>query len=138
MIITIFIILMCVTILFFFVGKYLNLEVLQIAASGFLFLLGLIIMFGSITYASGETEFYVYGDNFSGYHWDYDYAPSPNPNALEDAYIFHTVRNTTYSSWSDEIVGGINLNHVFGLFMCIISILVFMNIYFNLGLEKDD
>lgn len=37
-------------------------------------------------------ENYVYGDNYTSYHWDYTYS-NPNPNA--DVNLFH--KNTTYN-----------------------------------------
>lgn len=38
-------------------------------------------------------ESYTYGDNFTGYHWDYSAGTAPvGPQA--DEYLFH--RNTTY------------------------------------------
>lgn len=36
---------------------------------------------------------YEYGNNFTGYHWDYDTGTAPDGPQL-DAYLFH--RNTTY------------------------------------------
>ena len=40
----------------------------------------------------GVNTYYVYGNNFTGYHWDYDYSDPPGAPD-NNAYIFHT--NTT-------------------------------------------
>ena len=38
-------------------------------------------------------ETYIYGDNFSGHHWDY--VDTPNPNTDKNIYLFH--KNVTYT-----------------------------------------
>lgn len=40
------------------------------------------------------TELYKYGNNFTGYHWDYDAGTAPD-GPQTDAYLFH--KNTTYT-----------------------------------------
>lgn len=42
-------------------------------------------------------EVYRYGDNFSGYHWDYD--NSTAPKLPGDAYLFHKNTTFTYSEY---------------------------------------
>jgi len=39
-----------------------------------------------------ESSYYVYGDNYSGYHWDYE---EPNPSAT-DINLFHTETSYIY------------------------------------------
>lgn len=41
-----------------------------------------------------EIMYYKYGDNFTGYHWDYDTGSAPTVKG--DAYVFHEVHNYTY------------------------------------------
>jgi hypothetical protein len=40
-----------------------------------------------------EESLYVYGNNFTGYHWDYDTGTAPDGPQV-GAYLFH--KNTTY------------------------------------------
>lgn len=43
---------------------------------------------------TGFEDDYVYGNNFTDYHWDYS---DPNPYVFDtDAFIFHVERNNTY------------------------------------------
>lgn len=41
-----------------------------------------------------ETAFYVYGDNYTGYHWDYE-IPGPSTN---DVNLFHENRSYYYTT----------------------------------------
>ena len=42
--------------------------------------------------------YFVYGDNYTGYHWDYETAPPVcnNPTATECINLFHTEESYTY------------------------------------------
>jgi hypothetical protein len=84
----------------------------------FLFFLGLVIMAGDVEYKTGEEfsscnyeEFFVYGNNYSGYHWDYDINDVPtcaNPNDFECVRLFHTHR--VYNSSCVETVSYVYTN----------------------------
>jgi hypothetical protein len=39
----------------------------------------------------------VYGENFTGYNWDY--ASPPNPNTLQEIYLFHVNETQYYSQY---------------------------------------
>lgn len=41
-----------------------------------------------------QRESYIYGDNFSGYHWDYINPPNLNPS--DDIFLFHRNVTNTY------------------------------------------
>lgn len=45
------------------------------------------------------TEIYVYGDNFTGYHWDYEYILNPNPNVDDGIFLFHRNITNTYAEF---------------------------------------
>lgn len=89
----------------------------QIVGYSFLFILGTALLSSSVEYQSGEftRETYVYGDNFSGYHWDY---VSP-PKTPGDVFLFHAnkTQTKTYTTLSDTY------SHAFGVWLCVISIL---------------
>jgi len=97
--------------------------------TGFLImmLLGVGIMASGIDVFSGEYTYsetvYQYGNNFTGYHWDYDYTPIP-PNKQDDAFLFHTndTIDTTrlYSATSIDLFG-IDLSHVIGFLLAILG-----------------
>ena len=81
----------------------------------FLFLLGVMLIPGTpgdLEYKTGTTEFYVYGDNWTGYHWDYEGEPGPSNN---DIYLFHIVEENVYSTYTSFTYGFyIALLSVFG------------------------
>lgn len=46
-----------------------------------------------------ESTYYKYGNNFTGYHWDYDYTSAPNfanPNDPSSVFLFHEYKDYTY------------------------------------------
>lgn len=99
-----------------------------------LFLLGLALMADGFDYVSGNnfTEYYQYGNNFSGYHWDYDTGDAPVFNASDDpAFLFHRVRT------SENVISeydGLNIRTV-GFFISILGGLGFMLCFFDLRRE---
>jgi len=48
------------------------------------------------TVLNSTSEIYEYGNNFSGYHWDYDAGTAPDGPQL-DAYLFHREISYTYT-----------------------------------------
>lgn len=78
----------------------------------FLFNLGLVLLSGNLEYKTGYTESvcdyeeaYVYGDNYSGEHWDYTTPPpSCTPNNLDCVMLFHTFREYDNSTCPIEIM----------------------------------
>lgn len=68
----------------------------------FLFSLGILLLSGSLEYKIGNNstvcdyeEYFVYGNNFTDYHWDYNVEDAPacaNPNDWDCVHLFHTVR----------------------------------------------
>jgi len=64
-----------------------------------------------------ETEiWYQYGDNYSGYHWDYS-SPSPSVN---DVNLFHTHETYDYEEYK---------NATFGIYLSIFSIFGFISVF---------
>ena len=115
MILTVFLVFLGLTIALLLAGEYLEAPVLQIGGTGFLFLLGIVLLTGSLQYPTGEYSEQTYsysGGNIS--------------------QITQTM-NTTYTSFDDEIVEGIDLNHVFGIVLSVLGVFGFMNIMFRLG-----
>jgi len=70
-----------------------------------LFYLSFAFMVDGVDYKTGETlsapcnyeEYYVYGWNYSGYHWDYSGAPESLPQSDPPINLFHTVREHNQS-----------------------------------------
>jgi len=79
-----------------------------------LFVLGGLLQAGSLELPTGELE-YVYGNNFTGYHWDYvnsSFAPSQTDR---EAFLFHTEKDT--EPFDNPI------SHILGLFIMFIGII---------------
>ncbi len=94
----------------------------------FLFLLSVFVVIpGNLEYEQGYIEYFVYGNNFSGYHWDYEDPLEPRPHDPDVAYLFHTVRNYTYKSFDGEL-GGTN----FGIWLAIASAIGMIGVFFSI------
>jgi len=113
MILTIFLSLMGLAVLFLFYGWVTKTDLPRLIGFLLIFLLGAMIepsLPGSIEYKTGVNSsfYYVYGDNYSGYHWDYaSPAPSCNPNDLDCVKLFHVKGTDTnmYSTFEDHTIG---------------------------------
>lgn len=100
----------------------------------FLFLLGFVLLTDTVEYKSGynETlcnteEIYKYGNNFTGYHWDYDAGTAPD-GPQTDAYLFHKYTNystdcvITYTDIYTPITSGYRTTAWwFGFLICLTS-----------------
>jgi len=86
-------------------GFALDIPLLNLVGTIMIFLVGLTLLQDGLTYKVGEKEIYQYGNNFSGYHWDY-YGNKPNfdPATLNDTdtvFLFHTNTTNQYDSYDD-------------------------------------
>ena len=52
-----------------------------------------------------ESSYYVYGDNFTGYHWDYDNDMPPNTEG--EIFLFHkdTSNIYIYENYQNKTIG---------------------------------
>ena len=102
MIIDVYFILLGISLFCIVAGKYVDSPPLQFGGYTFLFLLGLTLMLGAVTYKTGTNTILT---------------------------INQTVINTTnvYTNYSGELVGPITVHHVFGFFMCILSAFGFVS-----------
>jgi len=110
---------------------------IQLVGFSFLFISGTILLAGNVEYKTGlnSSEYYVYGDNYSGYHWDYmNEPPTCPPNNLDCVKLFHVEYNEfyNYGSFSDST------SHWLGVYLMIISIIGSAVIFTRLKAESDD
>ena len=70
---------------------------------------------------TNESTYFVYGNNYSGYHWDYDVNDVPacsNPNDFDCVKLFHEEKSYTYTnSCASE-----NFDIIEALYMVLIAI----------------
>ena len=86
---------------------------------GFMFLLSFMLIPGTpgdIEILNETNIYYKYGDNYSGYHWDYA-SPSPSVN---DVNLFHTYEHYEYDTYK---------NATFGIYLSIASIFGFVSVF---------
>lgn len=152
MILTLFLGLIILSLILIAMGYYIDNPVLEIAGFTFLFLLGFVMNGGLIQIQSGEYDdtYYKYGNNLTGYHWDYvGTEPAFNPANLNDpatVFLFHEYHNKTiiYTNFDDTAgtyVLGISLNHFFGWLISLIGVLGFVISLTNIkgkGISNDD
>jgi hypothetical protein len=102
MLASIFFALIVVSLLIGVVGFTLDIPVFVFVGMICVFLLGMTLLQEGLTYKSGFDETYVYGANFSGYHWDYNTSDAPDYNPSEDpAFLFHVNGTDSYSRYDD-------------------------------------
>jgi len=132
MILELYITLLALSIIIVIAGKYLEGPPLQLTGYTFLFILGLVLLSGLIEYKSGEIKSYNYA-------CDYLCDNHSLVNATGAHVISSIVEQDTYSSFDTEIILGITLNHVFGLFIMLLSAFGWIITLFNLkpGIEGD-
>jgi len=111
-------------------GSYNKEIVLEILGFLLIFLMGVTLMSTGIEYTIGESinETYKYGDNYTGYHWDYDTNPNPSKT---DINLFHkTVTNSyTYETYK---------SHLIGFYLAVISALGFAYCWFSYKPKEGD
>jgi len=137
LILSIFLVVIGLALALLVTGFMLDDTALQLVGFAFLFISGSLLLAGSIEYKSGFelTEYYVYGDNYSGYHWDYtNPPPNCNPSNLDCVKLFHTNQTTIfhYSTFNDTT------SHFVGVFLMIVSILGSAVIFTRLKQERED
>ena len=96
----------------------------------FLFLLSFVVMGNNLEYEIGYEETYIYGNNFSGYHWDYANPLEARPQDPDLAYLFHTNRTALYSNYTGDV--GVFDTHIYGYFLAILSGFGFAGVLFGL------
>ena len=107
---------------------------LALVGFGFLFIMSLIIINGDIQYKTGTKEVYVYGNNYTGYHWDYVVG---NPS-INDVNLFHSNQTNIYSSMQDISIAGGFFFHLVGYWLAISSVVGFIGVLASLkgGIKK--
>jgi len=90
MIAWLFFVFLALGIILIIAGFVLDVPVILFVGSTLVFLLGMNLLDVGLDYKSGELEAYQYGNNFSGYHWDYDTSDAPDFNPSDNpAFLFH-------------------------------------------------
>lgn len=118
MIITIWAIILGLALILVIAGRYTDAPPVAIAGYSIIFILGLVIMLGSLQYITGETSLS-----------NYTYIAG-NLTSINET------RTYTYGYYDNEIVQGITLSHSIGFLMCVLSVLGFMSVMFNLNPRK--
>lgn len=133
MIITIFVILLIISLALITIAKALKQPPLALAGFLFLFILGLVLMIGGLEYQAGETEAYTYVCACCN---ETRYTEECSSGELT---LKNITKQKVYSAYDSEIVQGIQVNHIYGFFLCIIAIFGFVLTLTNLeAFEQKD
>jgi len=125
-----YIFLFIVSLVLIFLGYYSETDILKIVAYGLIFMLGFMLIsstpFGSVEdceYLGNYTNnIKVYGSNFSGYHWDYDF--DLNPAQVPDYELLHEKIYNEYEYSCQNIQ-----NRAFGFWISVLGVLGFASVY---------
>lgn len=115
MIITIWAIILGLALILIFAGRFTDAPPVAIAGYSIIFILGLVLMLGSLQYQTGETS-------LSNYTYT-----AGNLTSINETIIY------TYGYYDNEIVQGITLSHTTGFLICVLSVLGFISVMFNLN-----
>ena len=134
MILTVYLAFFAVAVVILLLGVIIGENYFSFVALFFLFLLGNSLLFNGVDYQTGEStslcnyeDTYVYGDNYSSYHWDYMTAPPVcnNPTDTSCINLFHTVReyNASCTETVTKVYTSLNdtLTWWFGFLLAIAS-----------------
>ena len=121
MILNIYLTFLAISFIFIILGYALRGEadIFKYVGFGFLFLLSLVLIPAtpsSLEILNETSTYYKYGDNFSGYHFDYGYEEPNKP--IGDIYLFHTYEHYTYLEYK---------NFTIGFYMALLSIFGIIN-----------
>jgi len=130
MILTIFIFMSCLGFVLFVLGYVLDIPLLSIIGAVFIFGLGLLVVSDDVQVVNGTEEVYIYGNNFTGYHWDGYNGSSEAPSSTDrNAYLFHKNETKIYEDYDFGGIGSTSFGVIFlllGAFMFVLSL-------FNVG-----
>lgn len=126
MILQLYILLMVISFTFVILGYALKQDahIFKIAGFTILFMLSVMIIpntTGGIQYKTGVNETFIYGNNFTDYHWDYDY--SLTPAATNEPFLFHKTIADEFTTYENFTIG-------FVLVLC--SFFGFINTFFTM------
>lgn len=126
-----------IAVLFVYVAKSLDKEFLVLQLFFFAIALLLCVVITKGVYDSKETcidvlnntqEVYVYGKNYTGYHWDYE---SPTSPPYTEVNLFHKNTTYTYSTYCYDNTTSTTSRTVYKLVSWVVYIFnAFMLIYF--------
>jgi hypothetical protein len=96
-----------------FLSKYLEDPVVLFVGTTIIFIISLNLFVNGMEIQKQEytEELFQYGNNFTGYHWDYDTGTAPD-EPQTDAYLFHKNITTTiiYEDRKDIYTRGVGLS----------------------------
>jgi len=118
MILEVFAVLFIVSVILIVLNSIYDLPSLGIVGYSLLFIVGSSILVTGLSYKTGERSAYTYGNNFTGYHWDYDY--SEIPNTKDEIFIFHINKTSTYTEIQGDFIL-FDISHVIGLLLALLG-----------------
>lgn len=126
MILTVFITLLAFSLILLFLGRYIDAPPLQLVAYCFIFILGTTLMLGGINYKTGVSYSYICAcceDNqeFRGV----------NPDCVNGTITLANITDV-YTTYSGEIIAGLQLHHLFGLMIAFLASFGFVIVLLNL------
>ena len=113
-------------------GKYADTPPLQIGGYTILFLTGILLMAGTVEHSILTEETYIYGVNYTDYHFD-DYGTPSSPSINNNPSVFHKNITKIYQPVAEEeIIAGIKVRHTTGFLLAVLSVFGFLSVMTNL------
>lgn len=124
-----------ITLIFIFVGYFAEADVLKIVGYGLVFILGIMLFqpnlfFGSVEACEYQTNYtdnvQIWGNNFTGYHWDYMTPLEPRPQDSDVAFLFHVKEYPNYNYVCQTIT-----NWTIGFWISLLGLFGFVTVFFD-------
>lgn len=127
-----------ITLIFIFIGYFSDVDVLKIVGYGLIFILGIMLFsptfFGNVEkcdyLGNYSNNVYSYGENYSGYHWDYDYSLNPSESTVR---LFHVKEYPTYNYNCETIE-----NKTIGFWVALLGIFGFISVFIDRRKHHED
>lgn len=119
MLLIVFGLLLALTLIFLFVGVSMDAPYFKIGGATFMFVLGLVLLFGTVTVQSGLVEATTY---------TYD---------LGNVSLTNTTTSFVYSDISRDLVNGLDVMHLFGFLLSVIGVFTFMYSFFEIRTPRE-
>jgi len=109
-------------------GFIADIPIFSMVGTIMIFLLGFTLLTEGLTYKVGDDVDYIYGNNFTDYHWDdYEGASVAPLQSDRDAFLFHTNSSAIYETYDDSA------GDRYGWFLLVLGALGFCLSLFTIG-----
>ena len=129
MIITLWTIILILSILLIIIGRTFNITMSDVCVPAgwvLIFILGMILLFNGVTYATGETETISYEYSIDAF----------NVSLVNTTSLIRATTYTTFQEGSEPLIAGVDTVHIIGFLLILLGAFGFMTFWFDTKRER--